>query len=218
MGSQFARTMSSATLWAMPVHGALPMSRARAYGQASDADLIAWSANGDRRAFDEIVTRHGPFALRVAARLIRDPVVAEDIVQDAMVRAWRQASQFDARRAQFTTWLYRIIVNRCIDERRRVRPEVREDPVDQVDPSAAADEVMDLAGRQTALASALRGLPPRQRAALTLVYDEGMSGAEAAQVLGLSNKAVERLLARGRAYLRQRLQQTPLVRRGNGPC
>jgi RNA polymerase sigma-70 factor (ECF subfamily) len=135
-----------------------------------------------------------------------------------MVRAWRQARRFDARRAQFTTWLYRIILNRCIDERRRSRPEVRQDPVDQVDPSVTAEEMMDLAGRQMALASALRDLPPRQRAALTLVYDEGMSGAEAAQVLGLSNKAVERLLARGRAYLRQRLQQTPLAQRGSKPC
>jgi RNA polymerase sigma-70 factor, ECF subfamily len=57
-----------------------------------------------------------------------------------------------------------------------------------------------------ALARALRELPVRQRAAMTLVYDEGLSGAEAARVLGLSAKAVERLLSRARGYLRERLQ------------
>jgi RNA polymerase sigma-70 factor (ECF subfamily) len=77
---------------------------------------------------------------------------------------------------------------------------------DPVDPAAGPDDVMAADQRYAALARALEDLPVRQRAALTLVYDEGMSGAEAARVLGLSAKAVERLLARARAHLRQRLR------------
>ena len=189
------------------------MWQARTYGDAPDATLVSWSASGDRRAFDEIVTRHGPFALRVAARLIPDKRAAEDVVQEAMVRAWSQSSQFDAERARFTTWLYRIVVNLSIDHRRRVVPQSLPDDFDPVDPGLGAAERIELEERDTTLTRELRKLPARQRAAMTLVYDEGLSGAEAARVLGLSAKAVERLLARARAYLRAVLQPQEESRR-----
>jgi RNA polymerase sigma-70 factor (ECF subfamily) len=178
----------------------------RAYGNAPDAELLSWSAGGDRRAFDEIVSRHGLFALRVALRVIPDRVIAEDVVQEAMLRAWSQAANFDPRRARFTTWLYRIVVNLCIDHKRRVQPEPLPDDFDPIDPAVGADETMAVNQRHAALVAALKDLPARQRVAVTLVYDEGMSGAEAARVLGLSAKAVERLLARARAHLRERLR------------
>jgi RNA polymerase sigma-70 factor (ECF subfamily) len=76
---------------------------------------------------------------------------------------------------------------------------------DPADPSANAVEAMEVDERSAALARALDELPSRQRAALTLVYDEGLSGAEAAHVIGVSAKAVERLLARARARLRELL-------------
>jgi RNA polymerase sigma-70 factor (ECF subfamily) len=174
----------------------------RAYGNAPDATLVNWSASGDRRAFDEIVIRHGPFALRVASRLIPDLRAAEDVVQEALVRAWSQSGQFDAGRARFTTWLYRIVVNLCIDHKRRVQPEPMPEHFDPADPTAGAPEMMEVLERDATLAKELSKLPVRQRAAMTLVYDEGLSGAEAGRVLGLSAKAVERLLARARAYLR----------------
>jgi RNA polymerase sigma-70 factor (ECF subfamily) len=181
----------------------------RAYGNAPDETLVGWSASGDRRAFDEIVIRHGPFALRVASRLIPDLRAAEDVVQEAMVRAWSQSGQFDSSRARFTTWLYRIVVNLCIDQRRRVRPESMPENFDPVDPAAGAAEMMEVLERDATLAKELSKLPVRQRAAMTLVYDEGLSGAEAGRVMGLSAKAVERLLARARAYLREVMQPTP---------
>jgi RNA polymerase sigma-70 factor (ECF subfamily) len=181
------------------------MDSPRIYGEASDPQLLHWSAGGDRRAFGEVVTRHGPFALRVAARLVADTHTAEDLVQEAMVRAWSQAAHFDPRRARFATWLYRIVVNLCIDHRRRVKPEPLPDNFDPVDTAPPADEAMAAAQRRAALARALGELPVRQRAAMTLIYDEGLSGADAAQIMGVSTKAVERLLARARGVLRDRL-------------
>lgn len=178
----------------------------RNYADAPDADLVSWSAGGDSRAFDEILTRHGPLALRIAVRLIPDMAAAEDVVQDAMLKAWTQAASFDPHRARFTTWLYRIVVNQCIDYRRRRRPGPLPEGFDLIDPAASVDEIMEINERGAALSKALKDLPVRQRTAMTLVYDEGLSGAEAARVLGLSAKAVERLLARARAYLRERLQ------------
>jgi RNA polymerase sigma-70 factor (ECF subfamily) len=157
------------------------------------------------------VVRHGPFALRVAVRLIGDNAAAEDVVQEAMMRAWTQVAKFDPRIARFTTWLYRIVVNLCIDHRRRKRPDAIPEGFDQIDPAASVDEIMKAQERRAAFAAAFKGLPARQQAVMTLVYDEGMSGAEAARVLGLSAKAVERLLARARADLRERLKiESPL--------
>jgi RNA polymerase sigma-70 factor, ECF subfamily len=183
------------------------MSSSRGYGSADDVELLSWSADGDRRAFDEIVARHGPFALRVAMRIVRDRALAEDLVQEAMVRAWSQARHFNPRRARFTTWLYRIVMNLCIDQGRRLQPVPLPADFNPADPAASADEMIEASQRDALLAGAVSELPVNQRAALTLVYDEGMSGAEAARVLGLSAKAVERLLARARVHLRQRLER-----------
>ncbi len=183
------------------------MSSSRDYGAADDVELLSWSAGGDRRAFDEVVARHGAFALRVAVRVVHDRLLAEDLVQEAMVRAWSQAKHFDPRRARFTTWLYRIVTNLCIDHGRRVQPLPLPADFNPIDPAAGAAEMIEASQRDAVLAVAVTELPANQRAALTLVYDEGMSGAEAARVLGLSPKAVERLLARARMHLRERLER-----------
>ena len=181
------------------------MDRSPGVEGVTDEHLVARSAGGDRTAFDELVVRHGPYALRVAARLLRDTALAEDVAQEAFVRCWSQIHRFDSRQARFTTWLYRIVVNLCIDNKRRREPEPLPADFDVMDAGATAEEMMESNELATVLAQALKDLPLRQRAALTLIYDEGLSGAEAARVLGSSVKAVERLLARARSYLRARL-------------
>jgi RNA polymerase sigma-70 factor (ECF subfamily) len=140
--------------------------------------------------------------------MLRDRIVAEDVAQEAMARAWFQAANYDPSRARFTTWLYRIVVNLCIDHRRRIPAQSLPDDHDFIDPAPGAEEMMEIDERRASMAAALGDLPDRQRAALTLVYDEGMSGVEAARVLGVSAKAIERLLARARAYLKKRLGET----------
>jgi RNA polymerase sigma-70 factor (ECF subfamily) len=159
----------------------------------------------DSSTDDRIVARYGPLALRLAARIAPDRHSAEDVAQEAMVRIWHRAGNFDARRARFTTWLYRIVVNLCIDLRRRPRPVPLPDDFDTADPAVGAEQALEHDERRAGLARAMKELTPGQRAALTLVYDEGLSGAEAAAALGVTTKAVERLLARARAQLRDRL-------------
>jgi RNA polymerase sigma-70 factor, ECF subfamily len=143
--------------------------------------------------------------LRVAVRLLRNKVLAEDVIQEAFMRCWSQIHRFDPSQARFTTWLYRIVVNLCIDAKRRREPEPLPAGFDLIDTRTAVDEMLESDERINVLARALNELPVRQRAALTLIYDEGLSGAEAARVLGSSVKSVERLLARARRYLRARL-------------
>lgn len=179
--------------------------RRRQYGEAPDEALLAWAGTGDRQAFDAVVVRHGPYALRVACRMTGSVEAAEDLVQEAFVRAWGYAARFDATRARFSTWLYRVIVNLSIDQGRRRVPEALPEDFDAPDEAPAVDSVMEEGETRHALAVAILALPPRQRLAMTLVYDEGLSGAEAARRMGLSAKAVERLLARGREMVRAQI-------------
>jgi RNA polymerase sigma-70 factor (ECF subfamily) len=187
------------------------------YSGAADEELLRWSTEGNTKAFDAIVVRHGPFALRVARRLIPDRVQAQDVVQEAMLRAWDQAAQFDPGRARFTTWLYRIVVNLCIDHQRRTRSKSLPDGFDPADPAPGVTESVEADQTWRAVVAALNDLPTRQRAAGTLVYDEGLSGAETARVLGVSVKAVERLLARARDLLRERLRRDLGIPEGDKP-
>ena len=181
----------------------------RRYDTASDEQLLEWSGSGDQEAFRLIVIRHGAYALRTATRFTRSLEAAEDIVQDAFIKAWVHACHFDASRAQFTTWLYRIIVNLSLDQHRRAQS-LRTTPLpadfDRADDSPVADRQIETREQKRDLLQALQAMPIRQQAALSLAYDEGLSGAETARRLGLSKKAVERLLARGRAFLRTRLK------------
>ncbi len=205
-GETWAAATSFPFASALAECGKLAVGAPRNYPQSPDATLIAWSAEGDRRAFDQIVVRHGAFALRVAARVVGDRALAEEAAQEAMLRAWMKSAQFDPARSKFTTWLYRIVVNLCIDQRRRIQPEPMPENLDLADTAAGADERLEECESRALLVQAIADLPPRQRAVLSLVYDEGASGGEAAEILGLSAKAVERLLARARAALRDRLR------------
>ncbi|WP_431269475.1 sigma-70 family RNA polymerase sigma factor [Dankookia sp. P2] len=95
---------------------------------ATDAELMRGAAAGDRAAFGVLVERHGERALRVAMRVLGDGAEAEEVAQEAFLRAWQAAASFDPDRARFTTWLHRITLNLAIDRTRRrgVAPEAGE--------------------------------------------------------------------------------------------
>ncbi|MFC7474822.1 sigma-70 family RNA polymerase sigma factor [Dankookia sp. GCM10030260] len=173
---------------------------------ASDGELMRWAAAGDRAAFGLLVERHGERALRVALRVLGDAGEAEEVAQEAFLRAWQAAASFDPDRAQFTTWLHRITLNLAIDRtRRRVQaPDAGEAALAGLADSAPGPEAAAATAQErAALARALALLPARQRAAIALAYEEGLSGAEAAVALDVSERALEGLLRRARSMLRR---------------
>jgi RNA polymerase sigma-70 factor, ECF subfamily len=178
-----------------------------ARGGADDAELMAWAGAGDCAAFDLLVARHGERALRLALRVVGDPAEAEDVAQEAFLRAWRAAARFDPGRARVSTWLHRIVLNLAIDRtrRRRAAPQALRLAEGLPDPAAGPGAGLDAAAERAALDAALAELPPRQRAAVALAYEDGLSGAEAAAALSLSERALEGLLRRARLLLRTRL-------------
>jgi RNA polymerase sigma-70 factor (ECF subfamily) len=159
--------------------------------------------SGDTAAFQRIVDGTSEKLVRLAARMLGNVVDAEDVVQEAYVKAYRALTtgEFDGR-ANVSTWLYRIVTNQAIDAMRgRAR---RPKPTDTADESTS-----DLASAEQKLALAelsdwMSELPPDQRATLVLKAVEGMTSPEIAEVLQCSEGAVEQRLVRARAALRKR--------------
>lgn len=176
----------------------LPMHAADAH---SDEALLARAAQGERAAFDVLAARYGLRLRRAAMRVLDDSAAAEDVAQDALLRAWTKAASYRPGQASVATWLHRIAVNVAIDRVRASRPTAMLS--DSLPDLGVGAELM-LAGRQRqqVLAEALATLPDRQRTAIALTYGHGWSGQRAAEALRVSARALEGLLHRGRKALR----------------
>jgi RNA polymerase sigma-70 factor (ECF subfamily) len=170
-------------------------------------DVVDRFLAGDASAFQALVDATSARLVRVSARMLGNVADAEDVVQEAYVKAYQSllAGGFD-RRAKVETWLYRIVVNATIDAKRRLRTkhvELTDDvAVGGVGWDGAASAEARLALKE--LASWLGDLPAEQQAVMVLKFVEGMSSAEIAEVLECSEGAVEQRLVRARAGLRSK--------------
>jgi RNA polymerase sigma-70 factor (ECF subfamily) len=173
----------------------------------SDEALMAAIARGNERAFRTLAGRHLPAMLALARRILGNAADAEDVAQDAMLRAWTHAPRWQPL-ASVRTWLTRITVNLCLDRKRRA-PWVGLDVAGEIaDPAPNAGEQTERDERDRLVAAAIADLPARQRTAIALTYGDGMSNAQVAEVLGTSVSAVETLLVRGKQNLRRALGPT----------
>jgi len=170
-----------------------------------DEELVTRVAKGDKKAFCLLAGRHGNRFRAVAYRFVGDIALAEDLVQEAFIKLWTHAARFDSDKAKFTTWFHRIVVNRCLDEKRKRKPEALPEGYDAPDISAGADAKIESDAVNARLKTALDGLSGRQRTAVTLSYFNGLSNQEAADVMELKIKAYESLLVRSRANMRKML-------------
>jgi RNA polymerase sigma-70 factor (ECF subfamily) len=178
--------------------------------ETSDDDLMRAAGCGDRAAFARLVARHLRRAGAVAARITGNRGDAEEIVQEAFLRAWLKAPSWQAQGereagAAFGTWLGRVVVNLCLDRKRRAAPLPLEaaDAVADPAPDGFAAAAQGEEGRR--VAAAVAALPERQRAALVLCHYEGFTNIEAAAMLEISVGALESLLVRARRTLRDSL-------------
>ncbi|SFM87915.1 RNA polymerase sigma-70 factor, ECF subfamily [Pleomorphomonas diazotrophica] len=168
----------------------------------TDESLLKRISAGDQRALRLLMDRHMARAIRLAERVLRDSAAADDVAQEAFVRVWKHASRFDEDRAQFTTWLYRIVMNLALDRARRPGHAPLDDALDVADSAPDGEETLVRRERVRLLGSGLAALPERQRAALTLFHLEGLTGREGAAAMNVSEKSFESLLGRGRAALK----------------
>ena len=189
---------------------------------ASDPDvqLMLRLRNGDDGAFRELFEKHNRGVVNFAYQFVGSRSRAEELAQDVFFQVYKAAARYEPQ-AKFTTWLYRIATNACLNEVRR--PERRfatrplEHPVEEsndraeiafADPDAVQGEHA-LAGREleARIRDVLDGLPANQRAALILSRVEGMSYREVAETLECSESAVKSLVFRATATLREHLAE-----------
>ena len=166
----------------------------------SDEDLMLAVSEGDLAVFEQLVLRHQNGAWRVAYRYTGDATEAEDLAQEAFLRILDAAPRYKPT-ATFRTYFYRVLTRLCLDHRRKKRPVLADPFPTTEDRSPSPSQQASRAERDAAIQVALAALPARQRTATILRYFEGLSGSETAEALGVSPKAVERLLARARESL-----------------
>jgi RNA polymerase sigma-70 factor (ECF subfamily) len=184
------------------------MAEAETTADARDDDeLLTLAGAGDQRAYQTLVARHLPRVLAMARRMTGNASEAEDVAQDAFLRVWQKSPDWHAGEARFSTWLYRVVVNLCVDRRRRRSFAPIEAAGDPEDPAPSAESRMAEGQRNRRVADALTKLPDRQRAALVLTYYEELSNAAVAEIMGVSVSALESLLVRARKALRASLDE-----------
>jgi RNA polymerase sigma-70 factor, ECF subfamily len=181
-----------------------------------DTEYLRRCRNGDTDAFRRIVDDHQSFAYAVAYRFLGNRADAEDAVQDSFIRVWEHLKDYDPRK-KFSTWLYRIVANRCLDalrSRKRRGEEIAADSpagesaIRSGDPEKANDD-RETVGLVNEL---VRDLPEKQRMVFILRDLQDLSADETAEIMGMSGASVKSNLFHARRYLREAIIR--LERRG----
>lgn len=183
---------------------------------ARDAGLVARARDGDRAAFDELVKRHEDRVYNMALRMLGNPDDALDLAQEVFLSAYRALKGFESK-SLFSTWIYRVTVNRCRDELRRrstvkhTRPrplaaDADDPPMDPPSRAASPAEAAIARESEALVAAAVAALPEEAREALVLRDVEGLAYEEIAEVLEVPVGTVRSRLHRARCLLRDRLR------------
>ena len=192
----------------------MPVLSAQGFEQwnaLTDEQVVAQVLSGETALFEVLMRRHNERVYRVARAIVRDDQEAEDVMQQAYVNAYAHLGQFTGK-ARFSTWLTKIAINESLARvRRRGKYELYDDELSNVEPfmalnSARNPERQAFTGELHALLEwAIDGLPNGAREVFVLREVEGLSTAEAADVLGVSEDVVKTRLSRARAGLRRAL-------------
>ena len=187
--------------------------------------LVNAAREGDVGAFEELVRKYDRNVFRIANHITQNREDAEDVVQDAFLKAFQNLGQFQGQ-SKFYTWLVRIAVNEALMRLRRRRPErmvsLDEDintgedtiPREVADWSPNPEQLYNQSELREILQKTIQGLPPSFRTVFVLRDVEGLSTEETADALGLSIPAVKSRLLRARLQLRERLTKYFKKQRG----
>jgi RNA polymerase sigma-70 factor, ECF subfamily len=185
--------------------------------QSSDEELMTGIVRGDEYAFQVLVERHQISLLNLIYRFIGDRTKSQDLAQEVFLRVWQAAGNYKPK-AKFTTWLYRIAANLCLNELKasrrnkwlrffHVEREVQTVGEEDFSNGSPSPEDLLLAmERSRQITSALQSLPENQRMALILKRYDGLSYEEIARILNCSVSAVESLLVRAKRNLQEKLK------------
>ena len=179
-----------------------------------DEKLMAETARGDEYAFELLVTRHQSRMLNLIYRFIGNRTQARDLAQEVFIRVWQAAPRYKPQ-AKFTTWIYRLAANLCLNElkasgRKKLLfsqspAEEGRIPDEQGNVSPSAEDLLLAEERSRQISLALQNLPENQRMALILKRYDNLSYHEIAKIMECSVSAVESLLVRAKRNLQEKL-------------
>ena len=189
---------------------AVPGSGAELEREA-ERDAIAACRRGEREAFDVLVARYQRPIYRLCYRYVNSHEDANDLAQEVFLKAWRAIGRFRGDSA-FSTWLFRIAVNACLNFRALRRPETRELPETLLDPRPGALAEVERQDDASRLRAAVSRLPERQRATLILKVFHDLTHDEVAGILGSTVGTVKANLFHALANLRREMTRAKETR------
>ena len=186
-----------------------------------DTDLISRAAGGDASAFQALVERHRAMVYRIAYQFVGNHHDAEDIAQEVFIKVYRSLDRF-RQDAQLTSWMYRIVMNACIDHRRRHRPnanpafgdEAEQRMLNAPEETPGPEECAYAGEIGEVLEVEIRRLPKGQRVVFVMRHYQGMKLCEIAEALGLAEGTVKRQLHAAVHRLREALAQARVTAGG----
>lgn len=185
------------------VSAAVPGDALGATEPTDEQQLVARVRAGDVDAYDTLVRRYLERALAIARRVLGNPIDAEDLVQDAFLRALDRISTFDPARQRFAPWFFRLLINTGLNTRRsRAVRATEPELLDARSSDAMPDELLERREIRDRFAAAVAKLPPRQQTIVTLYEVDGLSAAEIAQSLDIAPETVRWHLHEARRALR----------------
>ncbi len=155
----------------------------------------------DSAALHSIAELHGEIPFRIGCRMLADPVEAEDIAQETLLRLWRHADRWVDGGPGIAAWLTRVATNLCLDRLRKARRQSGEDVPERADEAPLADAELESDQVKQAIIDCIGELPERQRASVILTYYEALSNSQAADSMEMNIKAFESMLYRARGAL-----------------
>jgi RNA polymerase sigma-70 factor (ECF subfamily) len=182
-----------------------------------DLNLVASIAKGDESAFEELVKKYQHSVLNTIHRYIGNYSEADDIAQDVFVKVWRNIKSFKGK-AKFSTWLYRIVVNQCLDYRRKNKRKIVEVSFDnkieesKIPESLTTGTDFEQKKRESIIKQAINELPDNQRIAIILAKYEAKSYQEIADIMDVSLSNVASIIYRAKENLKVKL--LPLREKG----
>ena len=174
-----------------------------------DEDLMRCICKGNHQAFTELVAIHTERFFALAYRTLHQQSDAEDVVQSVFIKLWQNPHAWKADKSRFTTWFYRVVLNACHDHQRKFKRIVFADipalesimlPCDGE--QDLFEQKQELTNKQIRLEAAIADLPTSQQDALNLIIYSELPQKQAADVMGISLKAIESLLVRAKKSLK----------------
>ena len=179
---------------------------------ARDRDLIRRIGEGDQEAFRRLFREYAPTAQSLARRIVIQPFLAEEILQEAFLALWRRPEGYDAGRGSVRAWLMSLVHHRAVDavrreeaQRRRAKEAIADQPAAEEDPATTVVEALGLPEERAAVRSALAEIPRDQRLVIELMYYDGLSQSKIAKRLDLPLGTVKSRTLLGMRRLRAAL-------------